>query len=93
MEANAKKYFFNIFFYLLQLMVDPSEEDLLWRHLHQVSQSLALPEEVDQAGDLADGDLLEQVHLDQLPDQPQHQPLLTLARVESVTVNTNHNTA
>ena len=74
-------------------MVDPPEEDFLRRHLHQVGQRLALPQEVDQAGDLADGDLLEEIHLDELPHQAQHQPLLALAGVEAVTVDTDDDTA
>ena len=74
-------------------MVDPAQKDFLRRHLHQVGQRLALPQEVDQAGDLADGDLLEEIHLDELPDQPQHQPLLALAGVEGVTVDADDDTA
>ena len=74
-------------------MVDPAQKDFLRRHLHQVGQRLALPQEVDQAGDLADGDLLEEIHLDKLPDQPQHQPLLALAGVEGVTVDADDDTA
>ena len=74
-------------------MVDPAEQNFFRGHLHQVGQSLALPQEVDQAGHLADGDLLEEIHLDQLPDQPQHQPFLALAGVESVTVDPDDDTA
>ena len=74
------------------MKVDPSEEKLLWRQLHQLTDILARPEEVNEAWDLGYGDPLEEEHLDQLPDQPQHQPLLTLARVESVTVNSNDDT-
>ena len=47
-------------------------------------------EEVDQAGHLTDGDALEEEHLDELPDQAQHQPFLALAGVESVAVNPDH---
>ena len=42
---------------------------------------------------MTDGDLLEEEHLDELPDQAQHQPLLALAGVESVTVDADDNTA
>ena len=79
--------------HLLKLVVDPSLEELLWRQLEQVVYVLAWQEEVDEAGHLGDGDLLEEVHLDQLPHNAQHQVLLTLAGVEGVAVNTNHNTA
>ena len=74
-------------------MVDPAQKNFLRRHLHQVGQSLAVPEEVDQARDLADGDLLEEIHLDQLPDQAKHQPLLALAGVQGVTVDPDDDTA
>ena len=67
-------------------MVDPSQQNLLWRHLHEVLERLPGPQEVDQPRHLADGDLLEEVHLDELPHQPQHQPLLPLAGVEGVAV-------
>ena len=43
--------------------------------------------------DLADGDLLEEIHLDELPDQAQHQPLLALAGVEGVTVDADDDAA
>ena len=74
-------------------MVDPSEQNLLRRHLHEVLESLPGPQEVDEPRHLADGDLLEEVHLDQLPHQAQHQPLLALAGVESVTVDPDDDTA
>ena len=74
-------------------MVHPAEQNFFRRHLHQVGQSLAVPEQVDQAGDLADGDLLEEIHLDELPHQAQHQPLLALAGVEGVTVDADDDTA
>ena len=74
-------------------MVDPAQKNFLRRHLHQVSQSLVVPQEVDQPRDLADGDLLEEIHLDELPDQAQHQPLLALAGVQGVTVDPDDNTA
>ena len=66
---------------------------MLWRQLEEVVNVLAWQEEVDEAGYLGDGDLLEEVHLDELPHHAQHQVLLTLAGVERVAVNTNHNTA
>ena len=79
--------------YFLQLMVHPAEQNFFRRHLHQVGQGLAVLEQVDQAGDLADGDLLEEIHLDELPDQAQHQPLLALAGVEGVTVDADDDAA
>ena len=42
---------------------------------------------------MTDGNTFEEEHLDQLPDQPQHQPLLALAGVESVTVDPDDDTA
>ena len=74
------------------MVVDPSEKELLRGQLDQLTDVLARPEEVHQAWDLGDRDPLEEEHLDELPDQPEHQPLLTLARVECVTVNTNDDT-
>lgn len=79
--------------HLLELVVNPSLKEVLWRQLEEVINVLAWQEEVDEAGHLGDGDLLEEVHLDELPHHAQHQVLLTLARVERVAVNTNHNTA
>ena len=66
-------------------------EKLLWRQLEKLVDVLALHEEVDEAGHLGDCDLLEEVHLDELPHQAEHKPLLPLAGVESVAVNTDHN--
>ena len=74
-------------------MVDPSLEKLLWRQLEKLVDVLALHEEVDEAGHLGDCDLLEEVHLDELPDQPQYQPLLALGGVERVTVDPDDDTA
>ena len=41
---------------------------------------------------MSDADLLEEVELDELPDEAEHQPLLALARVEGVAVNPDHHT-
>ena len=49
-------------------MINPSEENFLRRHLHEILQGLSISEKVHQARHLTDGDLLEEVHLDQLPD-------------------------
>ena len=56
-------------------------------------KSLTFSEEINQAGHLTDGNTLEEIHLDQLPDQPQHQPLLALAGVEGVAVDADDDTA
>ena len=50
-------------------------------------------EEIHQARHLTDGNTLKEEHLDELPDQPQHQPLLALAGVEGVTVDADDDTA
>ena len=42
---------------------------------------------------MTDGNTFEEEHLDQLPDQPQHQPFLALAGVESVTVDPDDDAA
>ena len=63
-------------------MVDPSEQNLLRRHLHEVLQSLPGPQEVDEPRHLADGDLLEEVHFDQLPHQAKNKPFLTLTMIK-----------
>ena len=81
-----------MYFYLFQLEIDPSEKKLFWRQFDEFIDVLAISEQVDKTGDLGDVDPLEQIHLDELPDQAQPQPLLTLAGVERVTVNTNDNT-
>ena len=50
-------------------------------------------EEVDQTGHLTDGNTFEEIHLDELPHQSQHQPLLALAGVEGVAVDPDDDTA
>ena len=79
--------------YLLQLEVCPSEKQLLGGQFHQFADILPWSEEVDEARHVGHGDPLEEVHLDELPHQPQHQPLLPLARVEGVTVDADHHAA
>ena len=74
------------------MKVDPSEEKLLWRQLHQLTNILAWPEEVNKAWDLGYGDPFEEEHLDELPDHPEQQPLLTLLGVNVVSIYSHHNT-
>ena len=78
---------------LLELVVDPSEEDLLGTELHQVLEGLPLHQKVDQAGMFIDADLPEEVHPDELPGEAEHQPRLVLAGVEVVRVHSYNNTA
>ena len=78
---------------LLELVVDPSEEDFLGTELHQVLQGLALHQQVDQPGMRIDADLPEEVHPDELPGEAEHQPRLVLAGVEVVRVHSYNNAA
>lgn len=64
--------------HLFKLMIHPSNQQLFRGQLHQFLYVLPLLQEVDEPGHCCDGDLLEQVHLDELPQQSQDQPFLTL---------------
>ena len=59
-------------------MIHPSNQQLFRGQLHQLLYVLPLLQEVDEPRHCGDGDLLEQVHLDELPQQAQYQPFLTL---------------
>ena len=59
-------------------MIDPSKENLLRGHLHEILQGLSRPQQIHQPGHLADGDLLEEVHFNQLPHQAKNKPFFTL---------------
>ena len=59
-------------------MIHPSNQQLFRGQFHQLLYVLPLLQEVDEPRHCGDGDLLEQVHLDELPQQAQYQPFLTL---------------
>ena len=48
---------------LLQVVVEPAEEDLLWREGHEVLQSLPLLQQHCQVGAVLQGDLSKQTNL------------------------------
>ena len=66
---------------LLEVVVEPAEEDLLGRQLEEGLEGLARLEQPDEVGVGLEVDVGEQRHLDHLPDQPEHEvrpPLLNV---------------
>ena len=68
-------------------MVDPSEQDGLRTHLHEVVQVLTASQQVGQPGALLQADLVEQPDPDDLPEQSKDQVRGPLGQVVGVNVD------
>jgi len=74
----------------LQMVVDPSQEDGLRRHLHQILETFVVKEKASQSWTAVQSDVAEQTDADDLPEETQHQMRLALGQIVGIDV---HNVA
>lgn len=72
---------------ILEMMVHPTEQNLLWRESQEVLDAFAVLQQSRQAWTILEGDLIKETYTDDLPEQPEHQMRRAFGQVVSVDVD------